>query len=220
MTTDPGTVVGLELFTPHPGDDVDALGYLFGWTSRPSGADHTVLRSAAGPTAVVLPCPPGQRPYVLTDDVAAAAARAGEAGGHLVSSDLVDRVGRCSVVATPTGEEVGLWELDASGPTRALADVAMLVALGRHASLTVDFFNHVVQPRAAGPSPAHPDLRWPGSDGWLPVWSHPDPPRVLARAVQRHLIGHAFERPGQRAAAVHLPSRVLAGALSLGGTDG
>jgi uncharacterized protein len=113
----PGTVVHLELHTPNLGQACAFYSRLLGW--RPdrvhtSSASYQALHLAAGLGGGVVECSTERAlwlPYVEVESVSAETERAREMGASVL---LEPREGPCgwrSVVASPAGGEIALWQL-------------------------------------------------------------------------------------------------------------
>jgi predicted enzyme related to lactoylglutathione lyase len=112
----PGTVVHLELHTPNLGRACSFYSKLLGWLPervvRAGGTYHSLdLGTALG--GGVVEC--GTRralwlPYVEVDSVDAATAQARAIGARVMLEPREGPAGWRSVVASPDGGEVALWQ--------------------------------------------------------------------------------------------------------------
>jgi uncharacterized protein len=91
---------------------------LFGWTAEDLGEEaghYTMLRKDGADVAGLGPNfsggPPAWLVYLAVDDVDAAAARVGEAGGTVIMPpDDIFEAGRMAIGADPAGAVFGLWQ--------------------------------------------------------------------------------------------------------------
>jgi predicted enzyme related to lactoylglutathione lyase len=116
-----GTPSWVDLSSPDVGASTAFYGELFGWEGAAAGpAEETggyvifTLRGSrvagAGPLQDPRQ-PPAWSTYIAADDADEVAAKATEAGGHVVAGPMdVMQAGRMAILADPTGAVVGIWQ--------------------------------------------------------------------------------------------------------------
>jgi predicted enzyme related to lactoylglutathione lyase len=128
----PGTFSWAELATTEPDGAKAFYSGLFGWEADerpiPDGGVYTVLRQGGLEVAALYGqrqegVPPSWLSYVTVADVDAAAARAREVGGTLMTEPFdVMEVGRMAVVQDPQGAVLALWQPGQSIGARLVND--------------------------------------------------------------------------------------------------
>jgi predicted enzyme related to lactoylglutathione lyase len=114
MTTAP--VVHLELLTPDLAHARAFYGELCGWPEEPVRADcgsYLALALGRGLGGGIVECAterPSWLPYVEVGEIAAATERARCRGASVVLAPREGPTGWRSVVATPAGGEIALWQ--------------------------------------------------------------------------------------------------------------
>ena len=117
IVTAPSPVVHLELHTPNLGRACALYSGLCGWWPErieTAGAPYHALDLGAGFGGGVVECGTERAlwlPYVEVDSVAAATERARALGASVLLAPREGPSGWRSVVATPAGGEIALWEL-------------------------------------------------------------------------------------------------------------
>ena len=125
---DPGTISWTDLATTDQDAAKEFYAGLFGWEydEQPIGDDTTysMAKLDGRSAAAISPqqsseaeqgIPPHWNVYVTVEDVDAASAAAGEAGGTVLAGPFdVLEVGRMSVIADPAGAVLCLWEAKTS----------------------------------------------------------------------------------------------------------
>ena len=109
-------VVHLELHTPNLGRACSFYGRLLGWQPQPIRADAASYQSwdlGAGLGGGVVECGTERAlwlPYIEVSSVAAATERALALGASLMLAPREGPAGWRSVITTPAGGEIALWQ--------------------------------------------------------------------------------------------------------------
>jgi uncharacterized protein len=109
-------IVHLELHTGDLAGASDFFRELCGWRTEPihvRSATYLALELARGVGGGIVECPTEQAiwlPYVQVHDLAAATARASGCGASVLVRPREGAAGWRSVIATPAGGELGLWQ--------------------------------------------------------------------------------------------------------------
>ena len=85
---------------------------LLQWDIEGGAGQPTMVKGVEGPWAAVVPNTDGDSqwvPYVQVEDVDAAAARAAQLGGKVVSDKTAGPAGDFAVIADPAGAMLALW---------------------------------------------------------------------------------------------------------------
>jgi len=115
----PGAVVHLELHTPNLGRACAFYSGLLGWrpqrvtSAGASGASYHALDLGAGFGGGVVECGTNRAlwlPYVEVGNVAAETERARGLGAHVMLGPREGPFGWRSVVGSPAGGEIALWQ--------------------------------------------------------------------------------------------------------------
>jgi predicted enzyme related to lactoylglutathione lyase len=112
----PGAVVHLELHTPNLGRACAFYSGLLGWTPQrvaSAGASYHALDLGAGFGGGIVECGTNRAlwlPYVEVGNVAAETERARGLGAHVMLEPREGPFGWRSVVASPAGGEIALWQ--------------------------------------------------------------------------------------------------------------
>lgn len=112
----PNPVFHLELHTPDRAGASELYRELWGWRQEPvrvGSATYLALELAAGLGGGIVECAVQRAlwlPYVKVADIGAATERARRFGATVLLEPREGSAGRRSVIATPAGGEIALWE--------------------------------------------------------------------------------------------------------------
>jgi predicted enzyme related to lactoylglutathione lyase len=115
-TRAPNLLVHLELHSVDQADAGDFYERLLGWRRRrveTSSGTYDSLDLGGEVGGGIVQCPAGRSlwlPYVQVESVRDATERAGELGARVLLSPREGPAGWRSVVATPQGAEIALWQ--------------------------------------------------------------------------------------------------------------